>query len=169
MILRLVLGALLSAMALGQLVSFPAMPDILTMYGLTSGAASTVLAVLLIVGEVSAGAGLLARPQSHAVPPVWIYLAVSMLWAALAVQAYARGLTVSNCGCFGSYLAQPLAWFVLVEDALLLLYGVLLLHGSRRKRNMTISSGTGYAHCRPGSPAGRTGEVPHHQVKAEDN
>ncbi|WP_236073175.1 hypothetical protein [Streptomyces tardus] len=51
MILRLVLGLLLAAMALGQAASFDAMPAILTTYGLTSGAASTALAVALISTE----------------------------------------------------------------------------------------------------------------------
>ncbi|MEV8310871.1 MauE/DoxX family redox-associated membrane protein [Streptomyces flavidovirens] len=133
MILRLVLGALLTAMALGQLASFTTMPSILTTYGLTSGAASTVLAVVLIAAEGMAGTWFLARPRSKAVVPVWMYTTVSLVWAALAVQAYARGLTVTNCGCFGTYLAQPLRWFVLIEDALMLLYAWLLLRAARRR------------------------------------
>lgn len=132
MILRLVLGVLMASMALGQLVSFDAMPDILTMYGVTGGAASAALAVALIAAEAAVGVWFLARPRSKAVAPVWMYTAVSLVWALLAVQAYARGLTVTNCGCFGTYLAQPLRWFVLVEDALMLLYAWLLLRAARR-------------------------------------
>lgn len=127
MILRLVLGALLTMMALSQLASFGAMPGILTAYGVTGGAASAVLAVMLIAGEAAVGVCFLARPRSKAVVPVWMYTAVSLVWALLAVQAYARGLTVTNCGCFGTHLAQPLRWFVLVEDGLLLVYAVLML------------------------------------------
>lgn len=133
MILRLVLGALLTAMALGQLASFAAMPGILTAYSVAGGAASTVLAVVLIAAEATVGVWFLARPRSIALTPVWMYTAVSTVWALLAVQAYARGLTVTNCGCFGTYLAQPLRWFVLVEDALMLLYAWLLLRGAHRK------------------------------------
>ncbi|MBT2396956.1 MauE/DoxX family redox-associated membrane protein [Streptomyces sp. ISL-100] len=133
MILRLVLGALLTAMALGQLASFAAMPSIFTAYGLTSGAASTALAVMLIAAEAAVGVWFLARPRSKAVVPVWMYTALSLVWALLAVQAYARGLTIANCGCFGTFLAQPLRWFVLVEDALMLLYAWLLLRAARRR------------------------------------
>ncbi|UQA91960.1 MauE/DoxX family redox-associated membrane protein [Streptomyces halobius] len=133
MILRLVLGAVFAAMALGQLASFDAMGDILGAYGVTGGAASTVLAVVLIAGEAVAGVWFLARPRSTAMAPAWIYTVVSLLWAALAVQAYARGLAIDNCGCFGSYFSQPLRWWVLVEDALMLLYAWLLLRRTSRR------------------------------------
>ncbi|MEV6055835.1 MauE/DoxX family redox-associated membrane protein [Streptomyces sp. NPDC052107] len=139
MILRLVLGALFAAMAVGQLASFGAMPGILDAYRLTSGAGSTGLAAALIAGEASAGAWLLARPRSSARTPVWIFTGVNLLWAALAVQAYARGLAVDNCGCFGRYAAQPLRWWVLAEDALMLLYAWLLL---RRNKSSQVPSPT---------------------------
>jgi hypothetical protein len=134
MILRLVLGAVFVAMAAGQLVSFDVMPDILTAYGLTSGAASTVLAVALIAAEAVTGVWFLARPRSTTAVPVWIYTGVSVVWAVLAVQAFARGLTIDNCGCFGRYAVQPLRWWVLAEDGLLLLYAWLLLRGSGRSQ-----------------------------------
>jgi hypothetical protein len=134
MILRIVLGALFTAMAVGQLVSFDAMPGILTAYGLPHGAASTALAVALIAGEALAGGWFLARPRSATVVPVWVFTGVSVIWAVLAAQGYARGLAIGNCGCFGTHLAQPLRWWVLAEDALLLVYAWLLLHGTRRRR-----------------------------------
>ncbi|WP_067034334.1 MauE/DoxX family redox-associated membrane protein [Streptomyces dysideae] len=134
MILRLVLGALFIAMAVGQLVSFDAMPAILDAYRLTAGAGSAVLAVTLIAGEAVAGVWFLARPRSTVRTPVWIYTTVSAVWAVLAVQAYARGLAIDNCGCFGRYATQPLRWWVLAEDALMLLYAWLLLRGSRSSR-----------------------------------
>lgn len=77
------------------------------------------------------GIWFLARPQSKALPPVWAYTAVSVVWSLLAVQAYARGLAVANCGCFGVYLAQRLSWFVLLQGALTLLYAGLLLRAAR--------------------------------------
>ncbi|WP_149182566.1 MauE/DoxX family redox-associated membrane protein [Streptomyces sp. TRM49041] len=134
MILRLVLGAVLAAMALGQLASFDAMPPILTAYGLTSGAGSTALAVALICAEAVTAVWFLARPRSRAATPVWLYTGVAVVWTVLAVQAFARGLVLANCGCFGTYLTQPLRWYVLIEDALMLLYAWLLWRGPRRAR-----------------------------------
>ncbi|MCP3818515.1 hypothetical protein NLX86_10410 [Streptomyces sp. A3M-1-3] len=131
MLLRIVLGALFVAMAAGQLASFSQMPGILAGYGLVAGSAATVLAVALIVGELVCGVWFLARPRSRAMAPVWVFTGVAVVWALLAVQAYARGLTVANCGCFGIYLPQPLSWFVLIQDALLLFYAGLLLRAAR--------------------------------------
>lgn len=49
---------------------------------------------------------------SRATAPVWVFTAVAAVWAPLAVRAYAQGLTVTNCGCFGIYVPQRLTWFV---------------------------------------------------------
>ncbi|WP_405577354.1 MauE/DoxX family redox-associated membrane protein [Streptomyces sp. NBC_01092] len=130
MVLRLVLGAIYTAMGIGQLASLGEMPAILGAYGVVQGAAATVLAVLLIVSELVCGVWFLARPRSTAIAPVWVYTGVSLVWGALAVQAFVRGLTVVNCGCFGNYLTQRLGWFVLVQDALALLYAGLLLRAA---------------------------------------
>ncbi|WP_043271154.1 MauE/DoxX family redox-associated membrane protein [Streptomyces sp. CT34] len=132
MVLRLVLGAVYTAMAVGQLASATDMPAILGAYGLVHGAPAVVLAGLLIAGELVCGVWFLARPRSTAIAPVWVYTAVSLVWSALAVQAYTRGLEVDNCGCFGNYLTQRLSWFVLLQDALTLLYAGLLLRGARK-------------------------------------
>ncbi|MDI3406230.1 MauE/DoxX family redox-associated membrane protein [Streptomyces cavernicola] len=132
MVLRLVLGTVCTAMAVGQVASVTDMPAVLGAYGLVHGAPAGVLAALLIAGELVCGAWFLARPRSTAIVPVWVYAAVSLMWSGLAVQAYARGLTVDNCGCFGNYLTQQLSWPVLVQDALALLYAVLLLRTARR-------------------------------------
>lgn len=127
MVLRTVLGTVYTAMAVGQLASFGHMPRILSTYGLVTGGAATALAVALIAGELVCGVWFLARPRSKAVAPVWVFTAVSVVWTVLAVQAYARGLAVANCGCFGIYLTQQLSWFVLLQDALTLFYAWLLL------------------------------------------
>jgi hypothetical protein len=63
---------------------------------------------------------------------VWIYTAVSGVWAALGLQAQLRGLVVTNCGCFGVYLSQHLSWLVLAQDALLLVYAALMIRAARR-------------------------------------
>lgn len=151
MILRIVLGVLFLAMAAGQLASLGAMGDIISVYGLTGGAVSVALAVAvaLIAGEAVAGVWLTARPRSQARIPVWIFTAVSLIWTVLAAQAFARGLVIDNCGCFGIYLPQPLRWWVLVEDALLLLYAWLLLRGTSRSRARTTARRAGPT---PGDP-----------------
>ncbi|MCZ4124057.1 MauE/DoxX family redox-associated membrane protein [Streptomyces sp. H39-S7] len=140
MILRIVLGAVLAAMAVGQLASFDAMPAIVTTYDLTSGAISTALAVALISAEIATAGWFLARSRFRAATPVWLYTGVAVVWSVLAAQAFARGLVLDNCGCFGTYAAQPLRWYVLVEDALMLLYAWLLWRGLRRARPASLTA-----------------------------
>ena len=60
-------------------------------------------------------------------------LGAAATWAGLAVSAYARGLVVRNCGCFGVHLAQPLRWPVLVEDAWLVWLSALIGIRSRHR------------------------------------
>lgn len=139
--LRVVLGALYTAMAVGQLASIGHMPAILGAYGLVHAEAAAVLAWLLIVGEAVCGLWFLTRPGSKAAAAVWVYTAVSLVWSALAVQAFARGLTVPNCGCFGRYLIQRLSVFTVAQDALTLVYAAVLLRGLRHARSDVSRAG----------------------------
>lgn len=139
MVLRFILGVLYLAQAAGQLASWDVMPGLLAAYGVPLPAA-TVLAVLLVIGELTCGVWFVLAPRSTALAPVLAYLAVTLTFAVLGVQALARGVEVANCGCFGVYLGQRLSLFVLVQDALLLLYGALLVRGwalSRRAGRTT--------------------------------
>lgn len=146
MVLRIVLGMVYTAMAVGQLASFGHMPGILAAYGLVDGAAATALAVALIAGELVAGVWFLARPRSKALAPVWVYTGVSVVWSLLAAQAYARGLAVANCGCFGIYLTQRLSWIVLVQDALTLIYAMVLVRAARKASAPGAAGGTEVRH-----------------------
>jgi hypothetical protein len=105
-------------MAAGQLASLDAFQRALDEYRLFGDPGWAAVAVLIL--EVTGALGLLA---SRSVPPSFARaagtagLAVAALWSIITAQAFARGLELDNCGCFGAYLAQPLRWWVLLEDA----------------------------------------------------
>lgn len=101
-------------MAAGQAFSFPTFVDALETYDFAPELVVPVVALALIGGEALAGVGLwLRRSPSAAV----LGFIVAAVWTVLAAQAFARGLVVPNCGCFGRWLTQELRWWVLLEDA----------------------------------------------------
>lgn len=114
-------GALLAGMAAGQLASFGAFREALSGYHVSLDAASTSAVVIGV--ELAAALGLLASasaPRSIGRAAGIAGLAAASFWSILAAQAFARGLELDNCGCFGAYLAQPLRWWILGEDAYML-------------------------------------------------
>jgi Methylamine utilisation protein MauE len=69
-LLRIVLGAVFAAMAVGQLASWAAIPAILGAYRLLPAAALPVLAAGLIAAELVCGIWFVTRPRSRAAAPV---------------------------------------------------------------------------------------------------
>lgn len=133
-IARWVFGALLLLMALGQFLSPSEFIDAIGSYRLAGDAGSRVLAWFLLLLQALAGAGLLwGSPRLRPVAG-WAGLAVALAWSALAVQAFARGLSIPNCGCFGRFLAQELSWWVLVQDAYFVVLALLALRSAGRDR-----------------------------------
>lgn len=117
----LAFSVLLAAMSAGQLASFGAFQRALDNYGVFGSGRE--VAAVVAAAELAAAAGLLASafaPQPVARAAGLAGLAVAVFWSLLAAQAFARGLELDNCGCFGAYLAQPLRWWVLVEDVYML-------------------------------------------------
>lgn len=125
---RLVLALLLLAMAAGQILSSAEFQAAVDDYSVTG---ATVVVVVLLAGEVVGGVGLLLPLPRTRVVAGWIGLAVALLWTGLALQAFARGLQIDNCGCFGRFLAQELSWWVLVQDAYFVALAGLALRNAR--------------------------------------
>lgn len=102
-------------MALGQALTWRTYMDAVAAHGL--GRASRPVAYLLLILEVVVAVGLLANQPSIRDPAAVGAVIVTTMWAAVALQAFARRRTITNCACFGAYFRQPLRWWVLVEDA----------------------------------------------------
>ncbi|MEQ1515501.1 MAG: MauE/DoxX family redox-associated membrane protein [Usitatibacteraceae bacterium] len=76
---------------------------------------------------------------------VWLAFSVASRLAALAVvalhamyfawigSALLRDLSLSNCGCFGVYLARPLTGWTLLEDGILLALATILCRNTRER------------------------------------
>ena len=86
-------------------------------YGLIGPRLSAVAAPALIVFEIVLGVALVAGVR----PRLTGSASILLLLLFIGIEAYgiAAGRTEA-CGCFGAYLAQPLRWWVLIEDAYML-------------------------------------------------
>ncbi len=126
---RTVLAGLLGAMALGQASDLKGFEAALAGYRVVPGAALGPTARLLVGAEALAAVALVRRWRGGEV----LAVPVAVAWSTAGVEAFLRGLALRNCGCFGSHLAQPLRWWVLVEDAeFLALAGWVLVQARRR-------------------------------------
>jgi hypothetical protein len=163
----LLYGLLLAGMAAGQLASLDEFGAALASYdmlGRLVPAAQFGLPTL----EALMGLGLLLSgriPPRAARAAALGGLLVALVWTTLAAQAFARGLVVENCGCFGAYLPQSLRWWVLLEDAYLLLLALLAAWSlgvatavSRRLRVQPASSRSS-SRSRSITRAGKPGSV----------
>jgi uncharacterized membrane protein YphA (DoxX/SURF4 family) len=54
-------------------------------------------------------------------------VAVHVGYLSLAVITNLRGIELTNCGCFGVFLARPMTWGTVIEDAILLALSLGLL------------------------------------------
>ncbi|HYZ97450.1 MAG TPA: MauE/DoxX family redox-associated membrane protein [Acidimicrobiales bacterium] len=136
---RWALGVILLAMAAGQLADPAGFVDVVNTYRLGGTSVSLLVAGTLIAGEAGAGIGLLSGRPAPRRRAATLAVAVAVAWSALALQAFARGLALDNCGCFGVYAAQPLRWWILLEDAYFVAFAVwvrrrLVTAGPKRPR-----------------------------------
>lgn len=126
---RTVLAGLLGAMALGQASDLKGFETALAGYRVVPGTVLAPAARAVIALEAVAALALLRRWRGGEA----LALAAAVAWSAAGVEAFARGLALQNCGCFGTQLQQPLRWWVLLEDAeFLALAGWVLVQARRR-------------------------------------
>ncbi len=143
---RRILAVLLLAMTAGQLSDISGFVDALAVYEVGGRPASWVLAISIVAAEAMSGVGLLRRGGTLRRVAPGVAVVVAVAWTILGVQAFARGLVLDNCGCFGVHLAQPLRWWVLLEDAEF----IALAWWVRRKDTLTGQADVGGS---PRSPA----------------
>lgn len=126
-VVRIYLGSLLGAMAIGQALGWKAYRDAVASYrlGRLTGAAVVGLFGL----EVAVAVGSLTNLESVRLPAGILGVVVTVAWTAIALRAYVRRHDVPNCGCFGPFFRQKLRWWVLLEDAAFVGLAVLYLRG----------------------------------------
>jgi uncharacterized membrane protein YphA (DoxX/SURF4 family) len=117
--LRIFLAAFLLAAGIGKGLDIPGFIAVIKTYemGLPEWALwPSAIGIILI--EIGLGAWLLIgwRLSSAALTSAVLHAGYFLLLA----SALWRGLEISNCGCFGVFLARPLGWDTLAEDLVLI-------------------------------------------------
>lgn len=127
--LRFTIGAILLTAAAGKLASLTGFARVLGTYrafpewSLLPLAAAVSIAELLLAVWLFSGRRLFLAALASA--------GMHLAYAAGAAVTLARGVDVPNCGCFGVFLARPLASSTVVEDAALLAASLTLASISR--------------------------------------
>lgn len=112
--LRLLIGFILVATAIGKLLDVPGFVRVLGTYRAFPDALLAPIAVGVPAAELVLGVWLFSgrRPLAAA----WAAFAMHLAYAAWSASAILRGLKLANCGCFGVFLPRPLGWSTVVED-----------------------------------------------------
>jgi uncharacterized membrane protein YphA (DoxX/SURF4 family) len=124
---RIILGVVLLAMGAGKLSDVHGYAAALAAFRVIPDGALQIVAIAWLCAELAAGALLVAGVRTARVAGAPLALCVNIAYAALTTQAYARGLAVANCTCFGVHLAQRLSWFVLLQDAYMIFLSAWVL------------------------------------------
>ena len=121
--LRWILGLLLATTALGKSLDLAGFAEVIGTYQVFPPSLWLVIAITMTATEwVLAGWLLAGRRPVLACGAAALMHLVFTGWAAVSLL---RGISVPNCGCFGVFLARPLGWHTVIEDAVVT--GVCLL------------------------------------------
>ena len=113
-VLRLLIGLVLTASAVGKLLDIPGFVEVLRGYRALPEFALFPVAVAMPVAELALAAWL-ARGRRLAAAAL-VSAALHGAYAIWSAVALLRGLRLPNCGCFGVFLKRPLGWHTVVED-----------------------------------------------------
>ncbi len=114
--LRLFLGLLFTATGLAKLLDNRGFAQVIASYQLGLPGLLP-LGLCISLAEVWIGTNLLRAQRVRL--SLWGTLLFQVGYGALAAMTLRRGIVLDNCGCFGVFLARPLRWTTVLEDAVL--------------------------------------------------
>jgi len=115
--LRLFIGGILLASAIGKALDLPGFIEVLKTYQAFPEVLLWPLALMVTSVEFVLGVWLLSgwRQQTSALAALWLNAGYAV-WMTVSLL---RGLELPNCGCFGVFFPQPLRWYSPLEDLVL--------------------------------------------------
>ncbi|HEX7253842.1 MAG TPA: MauE/DoxX family redox-associated membrane protein [Thermoanaerobaculia bacterium] len=128
--LRLAIGLVLFATAAGKFLDIAGFARILESYEAFPRDWSLRVAWLVPSVELLLALWLFSSRRLRGA--AWSALLMHLFYAAWSATALIRGPRLSNCGCFGIFLARPLTWATVGEDLAMAALSAALLRLARR-------------------------------------
>ena len=126
---RWVVGLVLVATGTGKVLDLPGFVQVLAAYDLLPAWGNVLLAYTLPCIELVTGLCLLTRIQLRLA--AWVAVGLHGMLLSAVLMTLWRGLTITNCGCFGVFLARPLTSQTVVEDLMMLGMSIWILREVR--------------------------------------
>lgn len=124
-LLRVFLGILFLATAVGKMLDNRGFAEVLSTYQLFPSFTLMPLGLVISLSEFILGIFILLNRQIELCSKT--ILVINSFYLVLAIVTNLRGLTIPNCGCFGVFLARPMTWNTVAEDAILVLVSIVFL------------------------------------------
>jgi uncharacterized membrane protein YphA (DoxX/SURF4 family) len=134
LLLRIIFGLLFLASAIGKLLDNRGFADVIVTYQLIPQSLTLGLGLFVSLFELALGLAIVF--ERKVLLCAYFTIAVHIGYLSLAALTMARGINLSNCGCFGVFLARPLGLQTLVEDAILLILSILFLFTVRQNKEL---------------------------------
>jgi hypothetical protein len=131
---------LLLASAVGKLLDMPGFYAVVESYQALPKAIVPAAAWALAFVELGFGLWLWRSSPQRRFAPSLAVLALHLMYMAWLVVAFARGLNIPNCGCFGVFFARPLTAQTLIEDSLLIVLAAALVWSARDTNRLQATS-----------------------------
>ena len=116
--LRIGLGALMLAAGVGKALDLGGFAAVIATYKLGI-APSWLWPTALGVSLLEAGFGVWLLANRHLRAAAFATLALNFGYAVTLLDTLLRGITLTNCGCFGVFFPRPLTWLSPVEELLI--------------------------------------------------
>ena len=130
--LRIIFSLLFLASAVGKLLDNRGFADVIVTYQLVPQSLALGLGLFVSLFELALGLAIVFEKRMYDCARLTIIVHIGYL--ALASLTLLRGINLTNCGCFGVFLARPLGIQTVAEDAILLLLSILFFMTVRQNK-----------------------------------